>query len=232
MFPLDKKFKIDKPQLIANIGKKGSGKTNFTKWVIWLNTIKHKNFKFGIVFSGTENEDYDYIGKDHLVFGWDPEVFERYSTHLENKRKKGKLDKNFLIIDDLVGVLKDDKDFIHFITRHRHFNTTILINVQHMKKGLDPALRENIDMAVLFDTKNENATKGFFEFAGSEFQGYKDFRWWFQHAITKKYWSLIYTMSGTGFNEEWMLGKAPDFSKRKFMIKFEEEKSTKGLMKL
>jgi hypothetical protein len=86
----------------------------------------------------------------------------------KNRRKRKKPKKapaNFIVLDDLAGVLKDSAVWKQFISRYRHYNTSVLFGVQYAT-FLSTLARECITHACLFSQKTKRARKHIYETVG------------------------------------------------------------------
>ena len=134
------------PRTTVLVGRKHSGKTNALRYIIHLNTIKQKRYKFGVVFTNTKFDDeYTFMPEGYIIQGWDVDVFNEYLDQLLKAKEDSKDEKipcNFIIFDDLVSVLTDSSEFNNFICNHRHYNTHVFLCAQYLKRGVTTTLRE------------------------------------------------------------------------------------------
>lgn len=208
---------FDKPRIIALIGKKESGKSNTIKHLI----LKLQNeLNFGLIFTRTKFDDgYNYVNPKYVIQGFDKKIFldylqgiENYLSETDENDEKRKPPSNFLVFDDLVGILKDDDDFINFIANHRHYGTHVFIGAQYLKKGVPTTLRECTNYAVMYNTKTENSLKGLHENFGGLFDNFKEFKSTLLNTTKEKFHALLYNASlddKTAYSRY----KSPDVSK-------------------
>lgn len=144
-----------------------------------FNYPKDQRLKYGMVFSGSLfNGDYDYIDSNYTVQGYSEEQLEIYVNWLrKQKQEKGdKMESNFLIFDDVVGILDSNTSFFsNFITTFRHTKTTIFICVQYLKRNISTTVRGCINHAILFNEKTERSRRAYWEDFGQAFPKFEDF---------------------------------------------------------
>jgi hypothetical protein len=205
-------MEFDIPRNIIIVGKKNSGKTNLVKHLI----VSHRDhFNFGLVFTNTKfDDDYNYIPEKYIIQGFREDVFRHYRKELEKMKKKtGVIPPNFIIFDDLVGILKENQKFINFIANHRHYNTSLFISAQYLKKGVPTTLRDNIDYAVIFRATTKNSILGFYESFGQEIGSYEEFKQFLLDITREKYETLVYNATETELDNIYIKYKAPDVLK-------------------
>ena len=117
--------------------------------------------------------------------------------------------KNFVIFDDLVGILDGrDKYLNHLHTLGRHTSTFFIHNIQYVK-SISPTIREQVELVYMFRSNTKNTIEALFENFGQLFDKYVDFKNFFMTAI-KKYQALLYIQSRDENN--YMIYKAPDMT--------------------
>jgi hypothetical protein len=130
---------IEKPSVLLFVGKPGKGKSNAIKWFILKHSVDIKMYNFGIVFARTKfNEDYYYIDNRFVYGNYDQNILTQYLNNLQMYRMKNKKPpaRNFVIFDDLIGLLgKNDPFLINFFGTHRHTNTDVYLATQHLNTG-------------------------------------------------------------------------------------------------
>ena len=174
-------FKIDDyhfPSLTLLCGKSGRGKSHTIKYLIQRFVAK-KKFSFGVVFSGSkDNDDYKFIDERH-VYSYSEEAFENYVKWLESLKasKKDAMPSSFLILDDLLGKLNDSPIVNSFMSRFRHLNVSIFLACQYLKTRTSSTLiREQTNYAFIFNTKTKNTIQPLFEYFGGLFDDYDSFK--------------------------------------------------------
>ena len=121
--------------------------------------------------------------------GWLPEeyVIDEYSddkvlTHIdklrEYRKKTGKqCPENAIIFDDLLGTIDwyNDK-MTNWLCSFRHTNTSIFLTAQYLlSKTTATSLREMVNYAFLYNSKQKNSLKGYYEAFGQLYDNYDDF---------------------------------------------------------
>ena len=215
---------FDRPRNIVLVGKKHSGKTNLLKHLLLMNTIKKKHWKFGIVFTNTKfDKEYTYLPDKYIIEGYDKVAFGDWKKQLirmKKERMDDTIPPNFMVFDDLVGELRDDRDFTNFICNHRHFNTSVFVSAQYLRKGVPTSLRECMDYAFLFNSKHELTLKALHEAFGQFFRRFKDFRDFFLTNTQEEFVALLYRVHEKEMETAYLQYKSPDVSKIEVKLHF------------
>ena len=184
------------PRIVLLVGKPRSSKSNTVKYWLLNNGLgDDSHFKFGLVFTGSKfNSDYDYVPDDYVYEGYQQDVLDTYLEELEAmQEKEGKIPPNFIVFDDLVGILsRFDNHFINFTTRHRHYNTTILICVQFLNLGANTTLREITSHALMFKATGFNTIESLWKNFGTSFEKYNDWKEFFIEHTKEPFTGLLY----------------------------------------
>ena len=221
----DKNSDIDfsSPCIILSTGKCKSGKTNAIKYLILKNSIDKKIFNFGIVFTRTKfNSNYDYIDQKYVFQGYQVDVLKKYISNLENiMQKKGKVPPNFIIFDDLLGLLSKQNGFLNnLFACHRHTNTSIFLCTQHLKSGASTTLREIVNYAICFNSKRRDTIESLYTEFGQLFDSYDEFRKHFLSVTKEKYHAMLYNSDIEYVNDNCLTYLAPSMDKINTVIKF------------
>lgn len=210
------------PRILICVGRKYSGKSNTIKNFIYDLAINKKILKFGVVFTRTKfDDDYDYVPDNYVVQGFDATVFSRLLENLEKiKKDNGKIPPNFIIFDDLVGVLKDNEIFINFICNHRHYNTYVFLAAQYLNRGVSTTLRECVNYAIMYNSKTKRTLVAFFENFGLFFEKQKEFNDFFQAVTKEPFTALLYKAFELEKEDSYARFKSKDMSKVKFKLDF------------
>ena len=198
---------------ILNLGKTNSGKSNNTKYLILKHSLDKKEFKFGIVFVSTKfNGQYDYLPEKYVYEGYQENVLKNYMESLRKMREETgkKLPKNFVIFDDLVGLLDSRDNYLtHIHTVARHTSTFFIHNIQYIN-AINPTIRENIELVYMYRSTTKNTINNLYENFGQLFDTYKEFKNFFLNALGK-YQALLYIQNRD--NNNYFIYKCPDMSK-------------------
>ena len=207
--------------VILNIGKTRSGKSMATKYMILKNAHV---FNFGIVFVSTKfNSGYNFLPDQYVFEEYRPEILENYIRLLENYREEyGKPPpKNFVIFDDMVGLLNGNDPFLnHIHTRLRHTSTFLFHNVQYIKGGgINPTIRENVEYVLMFNSKTKNTLNALYENFGQEFENYKSFK---KHILkhTEKHTGILYIQDEPDIRNNYVKWRCPDMSKYNIKLNY------------
>jgi len=179
------------PNIFLIIGKPRSGKSYLTRYLLQQffmdkTRAKKDRLAFGRVFTGTGNNgDYDFLPAKSINDGYSVEALEQWLKFLKKKDtqikkekgKQAKLPQNFIVFDDLMGKLNNDNTFAHFLSRFRHFNTSIfLCNQRLVSQTSGTNIREFANYVFLFKTAGEKNKKSYFEHWFSElYKTYDEF---------------------------------------------------------
>lgn len=189
-----------KSRIVLCIAKCGAGKTNAVKQIILKNSLPPKNiFQFGIVFTRTKySDDYTYIDDRFVIQGYQEDILRKWMKNLEKikSEKKKDMPHNWIIFDDLIGLLSTRDPFlINLFATHRHQNTTCFILGQSLKQSATVVLREVVSYGILFNSKRFDTMDAFWREFAMEFETFKDFKKHFFKVTKKKYHALLYDSS-------------------------------------
>lgn len=203
----------DEPIFVVAVGKSMKGKSYFLRYLIQDRFNKGK-FNFGLVFTKTNfNGDWSFIPKKAIKEGYDEGVLRRYVDNLKAiKEKDGHIEPNFIIFDDLVGILNNQSGwFINFISTHRHFNTSLFIAVQYLtgRRAISPIMREQTTHALLFNSRTKNTLVNLYESYGGLFEKFNDFKNYYLKATEEKYVAMLYREDIDELNDNYISIQAP-----------------------
>lgn len=202
-------FKRPKVFLVA--GAPARGKTYLTRYFlqqfIFNKTVpRAERLQFGAVYGHPSSiEEYDWLPPQctHEVME-SKEIDSKMGGYLkylvaENKRlneKKGRVGRrhevllppNFLVLDDIVGVLNSQsKTFNRFITTFRKTNTTVFICVQYINSNISTTVRQCIEYAIWFDFDNKKTIGALCDAFGTTFGSLKLFHEYIKPLLRKEY---------------------------------------------
>jgi hypothetical protein len=140
--------------------------------------------------------DFKFLPDNRVIQGYQEHTLRRYVKNLESmKEKEGQIAPNFIIFDDLVGVLANGTNwFVNWISTFRHTNTHIFICVQYLtgENAISPIMREQTDFAVMFKSRTANTLKNLYDNFGGLFPKQKDFEQYFARATSERYTAMLY----------------------------------------
>ena len=215
---------FDSAQIMVFVGKPKSGKS-FMILALMKQLCQQGVFQFGKVFSGTGNinNDYDFMPDLAVDGNFTEEKLKAYIGKLVKwceDHKGKKLPPNFLILDDLLGVLRPNTGvFSHLISMHRHLNLTILLVSQYMVKVVSTTLRELTNHAFLFKSQFKNTRQALYEAFGQICEDEKEFLHLYDEAVKEKHACLKYFADGKSMDECYVSYRAPKEDKP-FKLKF------------
>lgn len=222
-----KNLDLRHPACILLCGKPRKGKTNCIRFLIQKHSLDRfqgcAKFEFGICFVRTKfNHDYDFLPDEYVYEGYDQEVLEQYLNGIQESVAQGnKAPANFVIFDDLIGLLsKNDPFLINFFGLHRHTNTTILLATQHLKSGASTTLREVCTHAVIFNSKTFNTITSLYENFGGLFPNLEEFKKCLQETTAEPYTAMLYMQDEDNMNKNYVKFKCPDVSKWDYQLDY------------
>lgn len=218
---------LSKPACLLFVGSKGRGKTNALRYIILKNSLDNfpesAKFEFGICFTRTSyNSDYNFLPSDHVYSGYDEEVHQKYLAALEEQIAKGKeVPPNFIIFDDLIGLLSKNNPFLtNAFSIMRHTNTYYFLATQHLKTGANTTLRELCDYAIVFNSKATNTIVSLYENVGQLFENVGDFKRNFWDITKEPYTAMLYMQNVDNIDDNYMCYKAPDTSNWNYQLDY------------
>jgi hypothetical protein len=210
---LDKLFDNDgKAITFIMVGKSFRGKSHFLRYLL-IDRLSSKKLKFGLVFTSTKwNNDYTGFLPDNRIYeGYNEDVLKRYYENLKKiKREKGDVEPNFIVFDDLVGILNGTDFFNNFITTCRHLNMSVFIAVQYVaKKGISTVVRQQTTHCLMFKSSNKNNTMHLYDAYGQLFDSFKEFKNHFDCITRDKYVGMLYLENEDDIDKNYVPIRAP-----------------------
>ena len=184
-------------QLFVLCGKSGRGKSYFIRFLL-SDMLTNGKLKFGLVFTRTKfNKDYAFLPDKRVIEGYNEDILKKYVNNLRKiAEKDGSVEPNFIIFDDLVGVLNNSTQwFSNFMSTFRHTNTTIFIAVQYLpgRNAVSPLMREQTNYAIMFQSRTKRTLENLFENYGGLFDSADEFKQYFLNATQEKYTAMLYS---------------------------------------
>ncbi len=195
-------------------GKSQKGKSHLIKYMLY-DRFKNAGWKYGLVFCKTKfNHDYDFLPDNRVIEGYDEEILKKYIENLRKKMRSGgknAVKPNFIIFEDICGILKGSDFFNNFITMYRHTNTNIIISVQYLtgRNAISPILREQTTHCFIFDTKTKRTLKNLYDSYGQLFDHEDDFKEYLRANTSEKYACVLYIERIDDINNNYIPIKAP-----------------------
>ena len=199
--------------IVVFVGKSYRGKSYFLKYLI-SDRLNRNKFKFGLVFTTTKfNGDYKFLPDNRVIEGYNEEILKKYFNNLKRiKDKDGEVPPNFIIFDDLVGVLANQTSFFNsFITTCRHLNISVFIAVQYLtgKNAISPTMRQQTTHAIMFHSKMKSTVENLYENYGQMFDSLKEFRQHYDEITKDQYVAMIYLEKEDDINKNYFGIRAP-----------------------
>jgi Poxvirus A32 protein len=167
------------------IAKRNSGKTHLIKYLIH-SFLDKKNFQWGVVFSATNfnTKQLDIVDKKFQFDSVKESVLEQIiKIQEENKSKSKKKIGCFIIFDDVLGSVNFKSDILtRLFSTCRHNNISIFLATQYLK-SVPPLIRQNSDYVFLFQIKNLNTLRDFYDEWGSNFETFDEFKIYFRNTV-------------------------------------------------
>lgn len=203
-----------KPLIITILGKPGTGKTYLIKSLIYQYS-KIKYFKFGICICRTKfNHGYDYIPDKYVYDNYDENFLTNYFTKLKQyKEKTGKIENNFLIIDDCLGSINFYSPFwSHLISCFRHYRVTIFLAAQSItgRSSTSSLLRECTNLSYMFKTVYQPSIHALYESYGGLMDNYQEFQDTLFAVTEQKHHCLMFANDRDGKDNSYFSYVAPE----------------------
>lgn len=202
---------MSRPRLITIIGKCGSGKSVCAKQI--LKTCCGKGiFSFGRVYTATKALCDDWttvIPEKHVFENFSDDHLKAYVEKLKEWkiRNKKPIPHNFLILDDLLGIINVHSRYMKwFLSCHRHTSTTVVIISQYLIANISTQLRTLCDYAVIFGNRFRRDRKNISDFAGQLCDSEDEFLRLMDSL--KKHEAILYNSHGKTKEEAYMFWKA------------------------
>ena len=222
-----KNINLKYPACLLFCGMPRRGKSNCIRYLIQKNSLDNfsgsAKFQFGIVFVRSKfSHDYDFLPDEYVFDGYDENVLRQYldgiAKHIE---ETGKSVPNFVVFDDLIGLLsKNDPFLTNFLGLHRKYGTTIFLATQHLKTGASTTLREVCTHAFIFNSKTYNTIQSLFENFGGLFPDVNSFRETLLDVTKEPHTAMLYLQDEDDVNKNYLKYKCPDTSKWDYTLEY------------
>ena len=202
----------EKASVMLLIGPSRAGKSHFLKAYILDMSVNRHYFNFGIAFLGTayNKDSYNYLPEKAIIVGYDENRLVSYLDTLKAIRKSGRqLPPNFIILDDVMGLLKDNSPvFTNLITTYRWTNTTVIIGIQYANK-LNAVIKSNTSFAIMFNSKQKRMIHGLYENFGQLFDNEAQFKRHYFQITSRKYTACLFNEEENELDKNYLPIKAP-----------------------
>ncbi len=210
-------------QMWVCVAKSGKGKSYFVRYLL-TDRLSTGRWKYGLVFTRTKfNGDYDFLPDNRVIEGYNENILRRYMNNLRKiAKEKGKesLPHNFIVFDDLQGVLNNQTNwFNNFLATFRHTNTNLIVCNQYLsgKNAVSPIAREQTNYAVMFKSRTRRTLENLYESYGGLFPKFNDFKSYFMAATEQKYTAMLYSERVDELENNYITIQAPeDYPKMQF----------------
>lgn len=173
------------------IGKNGSGKTHLIKYII-KKLLSKNEIENIIIFSNTADMsgDFEFLRnkineKKAVIFdtiNFDKRIYNIMNIIKNNKNKK--LNQTLIIFDDIMGYIKNSKNFAALSSQQRHFNISIIFSIQFITK-VEPYYREIATYIFIFNQNTKKSLVSVYENYFQHFNNYSKFLEYFK--VLKEY---------------------------------------------
>ena len=140
----------------------------------------------GVVFSATNfnTKQLDIVDKKYQFDSVKDSVLEQIIKIQEvNKSKSKNKIGCFIIFDDVLGSVNFNSDVLtRLFSTCRHNNISIFLATQYLK-SVPPLIRQNSDYVFLFQIKNLNTLRDFYDEWGSNFETFDEFKIYFKKSV-------------------------------------------------
>lgn len=195
------------------IGQSKSGKTYLLRYIMNYLCISKKMFQAGICFFGSASmsSDYDYLPKYAVMNGFDEDKLKQWLRKLEAiKLKTGKFPATFIILDDIVGMIKKSDFLDAFMSKFRHWNITIFIAVQYLKTSASGTLvRAQVNQLFAFRCESRPTIQMIHEYWGQAIGNEKDFRKKFMEQTKDDHSCMLWIEGEKNVNKNFLSVTAP-----------------------
>lgn len=209
------------------LGSIGKGKTNCCRYLLLKNALDNfrgsAKYEFGIVFSGTAFDgDYDFIPDEYVFQQYSQETLENYTAGLEAMVEKGeKIPRNFVVLDDLIGLLnKHDPFLINWLAKIRHYKTHVYLMAQHLKTGANTLLREITTHAFCFSSKSFNTLQSLYENFGQLCESFDEFKSIFMSTTKEPFTAMLYIQANDNIAQNYLTFRCPDTTNWDFKLEY------------
>ena len=184
-------IKRNRGSLISIVGSTASGKTTLIN-----NLLLNKNMWGGDNCKGAFDEVYIFSPSIHLddscrflrehFITFDMYSDEKLQEILDEQMtyEKKKMPKVMIVIDDSVGMIHSNSTLNHFLSRYRHWNTSVILSTQAFR-ALAPIARTNTTHSMIFAVPNENEFNKLDDEFGGIYGG--QFRKLYEEATNEKF---------------------------------------------
>jgi hypothetical protein len=153
--------------------------------------------------------------------GYNEDILRKYIDNLRQIcEKKGSIEPNFLVFDDLSGVLNNSTDWMtNFFSTFRHTNTNVMICNQYLtgRNAISPLMREQTNYCIMFQSRTRRTLENLYESYGGLFDTLKEFKEFFLNATIEKYSAMLYSERIDFLEDNYQTIMAPaDYPKMQF----------------
>ncbi len=193
----------DSAKVYLLIGKPKSGKSFLARYILQQGFRSHY-FKFGYVFSETDelNHDYSAFFPKKRIHRYSENALKNYVDKLRNvaveyERKEEKIPPSVLVVDDAIGKVNFwSETWTNLISIRRHLNLSIIIISQSLFAGgygSSTLLRDCVDYAFLWNTNTLKSIEGYFKSFGARvFRESDSFQSMYEEAVSVKHRCLMF----------------------------------------
>ena len=168
--PQEEEHKLPPGFFLILEGSRRIGKSIFLKWLLYY---YRDEFDLAIVLTETPHNGFwqPMVGNMWVHEGWNPYLIVKLLEEQVKEKKKEqdsggrhKMRKVLVILDDIIGDrnrIHEDSELNRLAVQGRHFGISVCLTTQD-PKAIHPVLRNNTDVAIVFQQKNFRGKEALF----------------------------------------------------------------------
>jgi len=163
------------PALVIISAPCGSGKSHLLRYLMY--TLRNE-FAYGLAFSNTGfiDSNLDYLPKRYVHAEYSARALKHYLRGQRRElRTRGSMPLGFVILDDcMYDKWINCKYFKRLCTQYRHYNTLVVISVQHLHR-VPPDIRNQCMYCCMFRADNHRTLEALYQNFGMNFADLREF---------------------------------------------------------
>lgn len=177
-----------RPFMMFIVGRPGEGKSALAQYVVWDKFHKKQIDYILLVTSTPWNDDWSFIPKKAKKGEWNDELLAKIKK-VQTQNERGHL---CIVLEDQAGAFPwDDKNFTNLLISHRHYNTSIIINMQYVNK-VPPIVRECSSHVAIFHQYTDRSRQALYDSFGGSFLNKEEFYKTLNENTEERYYFMYY----------------------------------------